>query len=156
MSYLGTGEKALKGKNSVWKACIMFWLAEKKSLQHSLQCFSNTFSEFQICHCSPGILVCFVLSCKWWSEKWCTYVGKKLLNLSFERANLYFDIFVDVHLHSYCRLFLPSWVYKTHFSEICPHSCVSASHVIHRPVSSGLKFWNRRSGGKKHLLLTLA
>lgn len=66
--------------------------------------------------------------------------------LSFKRANLHFT---DVHLHSYCRMFFHSSVYNTYSSQICPHSCQPASHMISGSFlisqlwSETLKLWKQ-------------
>lgn len=59
------------------------------------------------------------------------------LKLEFRKGKIIFLNIAEVHLHLCCR------VNKTHFSEISPHSCKLASHVI--SGSTGLKLPNRRS-----------
>lgn len=92
--------------------------------------------------CFPGLK-----PCKRWDENcWGKKSFETLSFLSFKRANPHFT---DVHLHSYCRMFFHSRVYNTYSSQICPHSCQPASHMISGSFlisqlwSETLKLWKQ-------------
>ena len=71
--------KAQNLKHYVVCEISFFRTAKKKNLR----CCAKNFSEFQICQCSPTVLVCFpgLKPCKWWSENWSANVWKKVLKL---------------------------------------------------------------------------
>ena len=74
--------KCKKIKISLQTLCC-FWDFLLQNCNIFLRCCAKNFSEFQICQCSPTVLVCFpgLKPCKWWSENWSANVWKKVLKL---------------------------------------------------------------------------